>query len=167
MTPVPRSSTRLRSRRASGRHIVVLGVGLGSIKEMGMDRCAPVPGPRPGTGLSASGRSAPSQQRCRLHRSHGHRARQRRLQLRGSTVSGGELLRAQERLTGMTVSHEIARSIGGGVVPVIGSSLLGMASRGPCTRSPAPEDGMFVVTDAREFISEHDSRPARNSRAGC
>ena len=44
---------------------------------------------------------------------------------------GAELFRTQERLTGMTVSREVAGSIGGGMVPVIGAALLGLAAGAP------------------------------------
>lgn len=49
----------------------------------------------------------------------------------GVNSFGTELFRTQERLTGMTASREIAGSIGGGVVPVLGASLLGMATGAP------------------------------------
>lgn len=44
----------------------------------------------------------------------------------GVNSFGTELFSTEHRLTGMTVSREVAGSIGGGIVPLIGASLMGL-----------------------------------------
>jgi MFS family permease len=45
----------------------------------------------------------------------------------GVNSYGSELFTTEVRLTGMTVSREVAGSLGGGLVPLIGASLMGLA----------------------------------------
>lgn len=46
----------------------------------------------------------------------------------GVNSFGSELFTTEVRLTGMTVSREVAGSLGGGLVPLIGASLMGLAA---------------------------------------
>lgn len=48
----------------------------------------------------------------------------------GVNSLGSELFGTEVRLTAMTVSREVAGSIGGGIVPVIGATLMGLATGG-------------------------------------
>ena len=45
----------------------------------------------------------------------------------GVNSFGSELFTTEVRLTGMTVSREVAGSLGGGLVPLVGASLMGLA----------------------------------------
>lgn len=49
----------------------------------------------------------------------------------GVNSFGSEIFNTEVRLTGMTVSREVAGSIGGGVVPLIGASLMAMGAGAP------------------------------------
>ncbi|MBS0340391.1 MAG: MFS transporter [Proteobacteria bacterium] len=62
----------------------------------------------------------------------------------GVNSFGSELFSTEARLTGMTVSREVAGSLGGGLVPLIGASLMGLAG--------GPQYALMGLSVALAFI---------------